>query len=228
MLIRGPLGGGAASGALGAMVASHNKGGQYLRARTTPTNPNSSFQQTVRQALGALANRWENVVDSSQRATWNAYAAAVAMVNRLGDTIHISGFSQFIRSNVSRLQAGMSIVDDAPLVNNLGETPVIDSVVADESSSNVTVTCGAVSNAWLPDAARNWLLYVSPPQNAGKSFFDGPYRFAGTTSCTTSAITFSNPFPATAAGQQTFISLRVSDDDGRLSSEAKGSAIVQA
>ena len=36
--IVGPL-----SGSFGGLTASHNRGGQYLRQRSTPTNPNSTY-----------------------------------------------------------------------------------------------------------------------------------------------------------------------------------------
>lgn len=227
MLWRGPVGGGSASGKLGAMVASHNSGGQYLRARTTPTNPNSVYQAAVRAALGSLSNSWVTFLTQAQRDGWELYGRAVNVLNRLGDSIKISGLAHFIRSNVPRVQAGLSLVDVAPTTLDVGETPIIDALVVDASSDNVQVTLGAVSNPWLPDANRKVLCYVSPPQNPTINFYGGPFRFAGITSATTSALTFTNPFAA-VAGQSTFVSLRISNDDGRLSASTQDRAIVQA
>lgn len=221
MLWRGPMGGGAASGKVGSHVASHNKGGQYLRARTTPTNPNTVFQQEVRNAVRTLSSGWNNLTEG-QRADWNVYAANTTLRNRLGDQIKISGISHYVRSNTPRFQAALTFINDAPAIFDLGD--VNNSVSTfDVGTTTGTLTLDATSN-WITEngSANQMLVYVSRPQNIGINFFKGPYRFAGaingSAAGATPAQVITLPF-STAPGtpQAVFGQVRITRWDGRLS-----------
>lgn len=216
------MGGGAASGKVGAMVASHNTGGQYVRARTTPTNPNTVFQQAVRNAVRAITSNWNNLSDA-QREAWGVYAANTTFRNRIGDTIKLSGIANYVRSNTPRFQAGLAVIDDAPTIFDIGDTSnsVLDFNIG---TTTGTITLDA-SSPWLNDNASSntMLVYVSRPQNAGINFFKGPFRLAGSingsSGFATPAQVITLPFPATpGVGQQLFGQVRVSRGDGRLSS----------
>lgn len=225
MLYRGPMGGGAASGKIGSHVASHNRGGQYLRARTTPTNPRSAQQTVVRNAVRVLAPLWSSTLTDSQRDNWNVYGVNVAVRNRLGDTVFLSGIAQFIRSNVSRIQAGLSIILDAPVVFDLGEAPVDFALTAGAltTSGTLTITNGSASG-WNNSTGNNLLLYVSRPQNAGVNFFNGPYRLSAVFpgGKTNGTYTFTLPFSAGPVGSLLKLKARVTLPDGRLSGDAGG------
>ncbi len=228
MLWRGPFGQGAASGKLGALVASHNKGGQYLRARTTPTNPNTVQQQAVRNAIRTLGPRWVETLTSDQQAGWETYAANVTVTNRLGDQIHIPALAMYIRSNVSRLQASLDIVDDAPTTFDLGAAPALGPITIPASAiagATGTITL-AGENAWAADPDNVLLVYASRPQNQTKLFFKGPYRLGGDASVVASGpnYTFGLPFETGPNTTQTFFALRVAYADGRLSGQTTVSA----
>lgn len=105
----------AASGSIGGVTASHGRSGQYVRARTVPVNPSSPFQNQVRIIFGNLSIAWQTLTDA-QRDSWATYAANVPVRNRIGDTIFLTGHTMYIRSNVVRIQAGLSRVDDGPTV----------------------------------------------------------------------------------------------------------------
>ena len=109
MLWRGPMGGGAASGVIGAMIAGHCAQGQYLKSRVKPVNPRSSFQHPFRNALRQLAPIWASTLTPTQRASWATYAANVTWINRLGDPVHLSGMMEFCRSNWLRLMANLTL-----------------------------------------------------------------------------------------------------------------------
>lgn len=221
MLWRGPFGQGAASGKLGALVASHNKGGQYLRARTTPTNPNTLQQQTVKNAVRTLAPRWVETVTIDQQGAWETYAANVSVTNRLGDSIHIPALAMYIRCNVSRIQAGLDIVDDAPTTFDLGAAPNLGlSVLAADATAGTNGTIVlAGDNPWFSDPDNALLVYMSRPQNQTKLFFKGPYRLGGeaTQIGTLTQLSFAMPFETGGTLTQTFLQMRVAYADGRLS-----------
>lgn len=222
MLWRGPHGGGAASGAAGSAVAAHNTGGQYLRARTTPTNPNSIFQQEVRNAVRTLSTRWNNLTQD-QRDGWAVYSANTSFRNRLGDTIKISGIANFVRSNTPRYQAALAFIDDAPGTFDVGD--VTDAAPGfDFGTTDGTLTLSPTAD-WIVTngSANTMLVYISRPQNAGINFFKGPYRFTaainGSAAGATPAQVIALPFPVTPGlGQQLFGQIRITRGDGRLSS----------
>lgn len=219
----------AASGSTGGLVASRNKGGNYFRGRTIPTNPNTDLQQAQRSALGSLANQWGSVLTEEQRESWITYAKNVARTNTLGDAIKLSGTQMYIRSNTPRIQAGLAVVQNAPTDFNIGETPII-------SEFTVTVLDGLVLNAAVPTGTLvtdQALLFLGIPQGAGRSFFRGPYRFAGTDALTTGGvINFALDFdslPFTyALAQKVFARITVSLTDGRYSGESQAVAVVAA
>jgi len=90
------------SGSIAGDTFARNRYGNYCRARTKPTNPNTSRQQDVRASLAFLTDRWSNTLTALQRAAWNLYGDSVAMTNRLGETTKLTGFNHYIRSNIER------------------------------------------------------------------------------------------------------------------------------
>ena len=60
----------AGSGKVGGHVASHNRGGAYLRTKVTPVNPNTSYQAGVRNRLATIATSWKGLT-AAQRLNWN-------------------------------------------------------------------------------------------------------------------------------------------------------------
>lgn len=218
------------SGSVGGLTVSHNRGGLYFRARTIPTNPGTSFQTAVRNAVASLVNLWHDALDAAQRETWDTYAANVAFVNRLGDPTFLSGLNQYVRSNVPRLQTGLVRVDDAPATFNTGEfTAMTFSTSATVQLTAVTFT---EADDWVNEDDAAAILYLSRPQNDTINFFKGPYRFAGSVLGNlalpeTSPQTITTPF-VVVEDQRLFGYIRVSRADGRLSVKQDFDHIVGA
>lgn len=215
-----PVIGAELSGSIGGITASHNKGGAYFRNRVVPTNPATPAQGVVRQAMGTLASRWNNTLSPTQRDAWDTYALNVPLLNRLGESVNVTGLNMFQRSNIPRLQNGLPRVDDAPTVFNLGDfsAPTIASFTSPTAMSlNFTEADGWVSE---DDAAM--IIYGSRQQNQSILFFKGPYRqyvaqLLGASGVPpTSPFAGVHPFPV-AAGNKAFIKLSVTRADGRLS-----------
>lgn len=63
---------GEASGRLGGMVFSRNKGGAYIRRHVTPTNPNSQKQRAVRERFSQRALEFR-ALPAATKAMWQEY-----------------------------------------------------------------------------------------------------------------------------------------------------------
>lgn len=220
-----------ASGSIGGMTASHNRGGMYFRARSIPTNPNSAFQQAVRGFVASLTSIWNNVLTADQGSGWIDYADAVPMVDRLGEPRNIGGLAHFVRSNVPRLQAGLDPVYDAPLDYNLGEfsNPLIGTV---SEATQLVGTSFVPADEWANEDGSAMLILVSRPKNPTVNYFKGPYRYAGmiegdSGTPPTSPATVTAPF-AFVAGQRLFVQYRVSRADGRLSLPFRATVLAGA
>lgn len=210
------------SGAVGGIVFSHNAGGTYIRARVTPTNPNSPQQIVVRGAVGFLANFWNNGLTPAQREVWDTYSENVTVTNRIGDQVLISGLAHYVRSNVGRIQAGVGRVDAGPGVFNISQhtRPFINGFSFASQTININFFTTVLSDAWANEAGGFMFVYVSRPQNVSINFFRGPYRLVGTIvgdpSPPASPISLNLPFPV-AEGQKIFARAITTQADGRLS-----------
>jgi hypothetical protein len=208
------------SGSLGGVTFSHNKGGYYTRTRAVPTNPNTALQSAVRAALGQLASRWGTTLTDAYRDAWNIYASNVPVLNSLGETINLTGQQMFIRSNVPRIQAGLTIIDAGPTTFNLGEftQPSIDS--AGSISQEVDITFD-VGDEWVDEDGAYMLLYCGKPIGQGRKFYKGPFRLMGniagnSVTPETSPQTFTPPYTI-SEGNLLWVRATVIRADGRLS-----------
>lgn len=209
-----------ASGSVGGATYSRNRGGMYIRARSVPTNPSSAFQETVRALVASLTTAWVSTLTAAQRSAWNVYAENVLMPDSLGEARNIGGLGHYIRSNVPRMQAGLSRIDDGPTVYSLPTftAPTIDAITAADDDADITFTA---ADDWATETGGALIIAASRPQNVSINYFTGPYRYAGLvegddTTPPTSPAAIDLPFAVTA-GQRVFFRMRVCRADGRLS-----------
>lgn len=208
------------SGSIAGDTFARNRYGNYARARTKPTNPNTARQQSVRAAIAFLVARWSETLTSAQRTAWNLYAASVNMKNRLGETILLSGFNHYVRSNTINKMTGNVIVDAGPVIFELPAKDPTLAITASEATQQIS-TAFDVAMAWAVEAGGLMYLFQGQPQNAQREFFGGPWRYldtivgidpGGPASPRLSAVQF-----AIAEGQHQWLYARIKRADGRLS-----------
>lgn len=229
MLFKGTFGS-QFSGSLGGVTAAHNRSGGYLRARVIPVNPNTTFQQTVRNIQGNLATSWVTTLTQIQRDAWDLYGDNVAMLNRTGDTIFLTGLNHFVRTNVPRIQVGIPRQDDAPTVFALTDV-TLPGMVVSFAGQTATVTYNN-ADEWAITDDGFLSLALSRPANPTINYFKGPYRFAdvelgNTATPPTSPLVSALPFPV-ALGQKVFAFIRGETSTGRLSQGIRLGAVVGA
>ena len=209
-----------ASGSLGGITAARNKGGQYLRARAVPVNPNSPSQQSARTSFASLVTIWTESLTPTQRQSWDTYAQNVPVTNKLGDTKLLSGQNWYIGTNTPRIIAGLSSVASAPTTFDNATLNPVSLAASDAAPTELALTFDTGQD-WADENGAALLVQVSKPQNASTNFFKGPFRFADavlgdSTTAPTSPATIITPFAVTA-GQKVLVRARLSRADGRLS-----------
>jgi len=105
---------GAASGSLGNMTASHNRGGPYLRMRTMPTKVVSEFTTEVRNIMAACSQAWGALTDA-QQAAWNTWCQTHPITDSLGDKRVLYGAQGYTQLNARILKAGDAAISLPPI-----------------------------------------------------------------------------------------------------------------
>lgn len=210
-----------ASGSIGGLTYSHNRFGMYTRARTTPVNPGSSFQSTVRNIMANLTQYWSNDLTASQRNAWDSYGLNVTTKNRVGDDVNLSGLNHFVRSNVPRIQAGLPQVDDGPSIFTLANSDPTLVLASSEATQLLSITFDENLD-WVDEDNAGLLVLAGRPQQPSINFYKAPWRFADSVdgdsvSAPSSPATMTSPF-AVVQDQVQFAQFRISRADGRLSS----------
>jgi len=208
------------SGSIAGTTHARNRFGNYARARTKPVNPNSDRQVAIRAIISYLAEYWHADLSAVNRGLWNTYAAAVAMQNRLGETVHLTGFNHFIRSNASILSIGETLIEPGPDLLSLPEKDP-DLVCSEENITAQTFTFTCNTDGWVPngDPKLAILLYMGQPKLASRNFFAGPWRFMDHIDATEGAAgtgDFAAPF-SFALAQKVWFQARLLTVSGRLS-----------
>lgn len=206
----------AVSGSIGGVTFGRNRGGQYVRNRTPPLNPNSPRQATVRALLADLSNKWSTLLTDVQRTAWDNYAANVPINNALGEPRNVTGLNMYVRGNSMLLQTGGVRVDDGPTNLTQGPTyiPTMSLTVAGQD-----LTIDAIPGSDIVNENVGMLTQMGVPQQAGVNFFKNPFQLADGRQLTLAPdVPFTIdplPFPF-VAGQAVFIRTRFVTVDGRV------------
>lgn len=125
-------------GSVAGNTFSRNKGGTYVRLRGTPTNPNSTRQQVVRSILADLSQYWSSDLSAQEREDWGTWAQEHPVLNKLGQSIYLSGLDWFIKINSRLVDSATAILDEPPIGAGPGSLATL--TVAFASATTLTVT----------------------------------------------------------------------------------------
>jgi len=215
------------SGSLGGSVYSHNRYGQYIRARSIPVNPNTDRQVAARNATRNLAIAWSQTLTQDQRDAWDTYAANVSWVNKVGHSVNLTGEAHYIRSNAPRIVAGLARVDDAPSIFELAQAEAALAVAFSATTGDFTVTFDDTA-PWCSEDDAAQLVQLGLPQQASIKYFGGPFRFAaallgdsGAPLTSPQVVAQSTVGWTYSEGNRIWLRTRITRADGRLSEFAQ-------
>jgi hypothetical protein len=160
-------------GKLNGSVASHNRGGSYLRNKVTPVNPRTTFQATVRARFAQYAQQWRTLT-ATQIAAWNAAVGGYQKSNIFGDMKSPTGLQLFEKVNNNLVASGGTAIT----------TPAAPKGVSVVTAGVLTYTSGtpALSLAYSANvpALTRVKVYATPPLSAGISFVKSQFRLITT------------------------------------------------
>lgn len=208
------------SGSIAGNTFARNRYGNYVRSRTKPTNPNTAKQVLVRAIVQTLTARWSQTLNAAQRAAWNLYGSSVAMKNKLGETVFLTGFNHYIRSNHWFARMSRTLVDDGPVVFELPETDPTMSVSVSEATQQVTMTFDD-GLPWCSEDDAMLVILQSQGQNPQRNFFGGPWtgrsaKVGAAGVPVTSPLDYAS-ITVVSELQRVWVKFRILRADGRLS-----------
>lgn len=206
---------------------SKNRYGAFARTKVTPVNPQTTFQQAARQALGNFSSAWRGLTDS-QRQSWIDGAPNFPFTDIFGNQKILSGQALYVALNTNLLNAGQSAITTCPVP--VGISPF--TVTGLTATVTGTVLDIAVSAATVP-AGFTALIYATPLITAGRNFVKNRFRFIGTAAAVASVIDayalWNARFGTLTAGMKVFVEVViVSNTTGQMSVPSSAVAIVGA
>lgn len=182
---------------LNGSVLSKNRYGNYVRNKTTPVNPQTSFQQNQRARLSSVSQAWGGIT-TAQRMGFADLADNHPFTDIFGDQKRLDGKAMFAKLNLNLLSAGQATLTDAPVFSN---TPFI---AAENSTASVANGVEVdLSEATVP-AGYTMVFEATPPLPATINFVKNRYRSLGSAVAAASVadITtiYNDRFGAVAAG----------------------------
>lgn len=214
-LIQAPYGTSQIKGSVGSKTFQQTRAGLILRERTTPVNPNTPLQNTIRSALTFVSNAWVNTLTPAQRTAWDDYAALTPLPNKFGELKNVGGRQMFIRCNNIRQALTQPVVSDAP--GTPGVEADTDYVLSGDTTNGVEV-----QSLVTPVPTGGFVTFlISPGVSQARNYHDAPYSFA-------LFADDAQPFPSTlkaaalvSIGQRYFVRSRTYNANGKVSSNVQ-------
>jgi len=203
-----------ASGKLAGSVFSHNRSGQYIRAKGALVNPNTARQVAVRGLMTAAGVGWRALSDT-QRAEWQTYGDNVPVLSPLGVSTLLTGRQWYLGSRTGRVNAGLAVVDDAPVTFQRGNSGV--SGFTANADPAIAITYGT-GQGWQSSGG-GLSVQVSQPQNGTVNYFKGPFEKLATVAFgDVSPGDITVGLPTLAIGQALFIRVVALSSNGAYTS----------
>lgn len=155
-----------ASGKIGGTVYARNKGGSYSRNFVVPTNPQTAKQAAQRNLLGLKSAAWRSITDV-QRDAWISWADENPILDRLGNSIVLSGAQAYNKINMNRTNAGDAAVQSTTPSTAEFTAEIIDAT--EPLDMNITSSFLRVPLGSGAAASQIMFTHASKPVSAGVS-----------------------------------------------------------
>ena len=160
----------AGSGKIGGHVASRNRSGQYLRTKTTPSNPQTTFQSAVRSLFTFFSQAWRTLT-SAQRIAWDSATANFTGTNGFGDSVTPTGKNLYLALNRNLQLVNVATISNPPTpAGTFSFTPT--TLTSSVAGSTVTV-------AWSSGAVPSGMAVIvdaTPMLSVGVGFFKNLFK----------------------------------------------------
>jgi hypothetical protein len=211
------------SGSIAGTTYSHNRAGQYVRNRRSPTQPVGTGRRgVIRAAFGAASTAWASLSQAVQ-AAWTSYAAGHPYSDSLGQSIKLTGHQMYVAINTMLINCG---------VPQSATIPVSDAVFSAQFTAFTAVHAGAITitPSGLGAAGDHLLIALSAPQSGGrgfcKTFWQQTVVAGNVVAATVLTTAYVAQFGAVQAGQRIFYRLTPVNQYGVRGNSNEGFIVV--
>ncbi len=195
-------------------VFSKNRGGAYMRTKVTPSNPQSTFQMSVRGIFAAISSAWSSLTDANRQSFENL-VSSYARTDIFGDLRNPTGKNLYQRLNQNLELTGQTQLTtcpeptEVPFANLTGAT-------GDISDATFEVSLGGDTTG------SQLMIFATPPLSQGTKFVKNKLRFLGTYAGGVAGDTdfygdYDRRFGSIALGQNIYVGVRVVNANGQAS-----------
>lgn len=198
-------------GKLGGHVLAKNRSGNYMRTKVTPVNPQTTYQQAQRSALGTLSSGWSGLTES-QRNQWDSAVVDFQKTDIFGDLKSPTGKNLYTGLNRNLLNAGQSIISVPPSPASIPNLTI--------DAANYSLVGTSFDVGTLGDATGSFVqAWATPPVSDGTTFVKNRLRMlesiAGGSDATLDIYdSYLNRFGAPAVGAKVYVAIRVVNAGG--------------
>lgn len=228
-------------GTLGGVVLAGNQGRTAVRSRTPRRRGLTRRQQTIARLFAAANYRWSLVLTDGDKASWEAYAAALAEVTGGCDPRSLTGKDLFVGYWVAQqwavveLASSLGPVDAGP--GSVGRPPGPSALTTLEEGGPGLLWGGTLSAAAAALGVVLWYVYRPLPRGVG--WPGNPWHLAASAGVTVGGTGFSSVSQfeprvnwsadwVIGAGDRVRWKLRALYSDGRFSLPLFGQSVVGA
>ena len=202
-------------GKLGNVVFSPTRSVLMLRKRVKPTNPQSSYQTSIRADMALFSQAWDSLTDG-QRLSWTSAAKNTIKKNIFGGKYATTGNKLFIAYNMEASMNGGTSEILTYFTPTAPATIVAGSALT-ASSGSQTITFTASHAAPTNGVV---IIEATPGMRAGVSNIKGKYRVVSRSATGATAMTIGNltaaylaKFGALIQGTRITVKLYTSNND---------------
>jgi len=212
---------------LNGSVFSKNRGGNYLRNKVTPVNPQTAAQVAARSQLSFYSQAWKGLTQA-QRDAWNAAIEEWATTDIFGDIKNPTGLQLYAKVNINIQNAGGAPVVDPPAKVGAAAldtvAPVFDTAAVDPAIINYTPNQVPVDHTLMIEATPQLSAGIS---NANSKFRAIQTEPAGNLSPAIITAAYTAKFGALVPGKKVFVRCKlIRNTTGEVSQSLVGSTIV--
>lgn len=212
-------------GKLGGHVLAKNRSGNYMRTKVTPVNPQTTYQQAQRSALGTLSSGWSGLTNT-QRDAWNGAVASFQKTDIFGDLKSPTGKNLYTGLNRNLINSGVAIITSPP------SPAAIPSIIIDDADYSLGGTSFDVGTTGTTTGS-TVQVWATPPMSAGTSFVKDKLRllevFAGGSDITADIYaSYLARFGVPALNSNVYIGVRVVNAGGEAGVRSTFKATIGA
>jgi hypothetical protein len=195
-------------GKLAGTVFSRNRGGNYIRTKVTPLNPQTGAQVAIRALLTQFAQAWRGLTEE-QRESWRSSVSNWATTDVFGDLKNPSGSALYNRLNINIVNAGGSAINTPPSPTGavaLSTLDITSAVTGDVFTLDFDPTPVPAGHALVVEAT----AMLSPGiQNANSQFRQIGVLAAASATGQDMFTAYTTKFGALVAGQRVVVRARL-------------------